>query len=314
MTKNATTPKEVVSRRSPSEWWGGKLLWGVFFVILGVLWLLSNLNVFPVEMGALWRLWPMLVIVAGLSLIPISGTIGKVIYGSVSIGVVVLMLLVMTGMVGAPVKSTGEKYSVSRSSGVVKRLAVSVDAGAGELHVGSSNSFALVSGAVSGGVRSLKQYTSTSGDVQTVDLSLRRNWNWTFTNLKSDLTVNLNSRIPASLAIDAGAASINADLTKIELESLDIDSGASALELRFGDKQKKAAVSIDTGVSSVKIHVPKTSGVELKIDSGLSSKDIPSDYTEVKKGVYQSPGFAEATKTIIIDVQMGVSSFALKAY
>lgn len=45
-------------------------IWGIFLLFLGIVFLLQSLNVLPWELwGTLWRFWPVLLIVTGLSIL-----------------------------------------------------------------------------------------------------------------------------------------------------------------------------------------------------------------------------------------------------
>jgi hypothetical protein len=46
------------------------LFWGIFLLFLGVVFLLQTFNILPWELwSTLWRLWPVLLVIAGISIL-----------------------------------------------------------------------------------------------------------------------------------------------------------------------------------------------------------------------------------------------------
>src|SRR5512135_2983203 len=69
------------------------LFWGILLVLIGGLFLLSNLAVLDVNWGTIWRLWPMILVFWGLSIM-----IGK---QRTPWYAVVFMILLIIFMIGA---------------------------------------------------------------------------------------------------------------------------------------------------------------------------------------------------------------------
>ena len=57
----------------------GRIFWGCLFVMLGVLLILNNFEIARVNWHNLWRLWPILIIITGLSMLSIRGWFWRVI-------------------------------------------------------------------------------------------------------------------------------------------------------------------------------------------------------------------------------------------
>ncbi|MEW6082006.1 MAG: hypothetical protein AB1576_09585 [Bacillota bacterium] len=53
------------------------------------------------------------------------------------------------------------------------------------------------------------------------------------------------------------------DLRNLQVRNLEVDSAASSVELRLGDRLDWPSVSIDAKVSSVRISLPQDSGVRV---------------------------------------------------
>lgn len=307
-----TNPKET--DRKESSWLSDNILWGGVFLLIGLLLLLSNLEIVNVQWGEIWKLWPVLIILVGLSVLSLRGWVAGVVYGAAAIAVVALVWATLTGVVSSPSHtSTSEAFSISRSGGAEK-LKVGLKAGGSSLNITSADGSAAVEGTSRTNGIELETKSTVEGDTMTVMLAQKRDEFWMLPGPFGEMDVRLNKDLPTDLEIDAGASKINADFSAVKLRSLLIDSGASSIDLKLGDRLDSSDVTIDTGASSVSIRVPESSGVRIAFDAGLSSKDLPSGYEKLDDKTYQSANYNSADKKITITVDMGVSSFKLSAY
>lgn len=319
-TKTAKSTKSADRARPDSavgtnNWNVSNLFWGGMLMLVGLLFLLSNLGVISIAWGEMWRLWPIVVIVAGLSILKLRGSWAVLVYGLAAVVIVGLVWLTMTGSLRTSQSDVvSAEFAIDRSGSKVERVTAHVKTGASDLNIGSHGGEQVARGTVESRLSDLKYDSKLDGNTQVVHISQQRNLELLSGGSFNRFDVDFGRQLPTRLFIDSGASSIDADLSAIQLESVAVDSGASSVNLRLGDKLAQTDVDIDTGVSSVTIYVPKDSGVELNIDDGLSSKDIPDDYQEVDEGVYRSANHSQAGKKIIIDVDIGVSSFELLTY
>jgi hypothetical protein len=100
------------------------------------------------------------------------------------------------------------------------------------------------------------------------------------------------------------------DFSQIDLTSLSVNTGASSLKLKLGDKVAAAKVKIKAGASSVDISLPSYIGARITINSGLSSKDFP-DFDQINDQTYQSKNYDLAGKKIDFTLDIGVSKVAI---
>lgn len=306
---------EAVEDKKPrSSGWGGKLIWGALLVAVGVVLLLDNLGVVKIDILALWKLWPLLIVVTGLSILSLRGWLAGLIYGLTAVAIAVLTWVVLTGGVSVDETSVTDNFSINQSNSAVEQLDLTINSGAGSLKLGSHSGSDIVKGELRDSNARLKQSSSVDGNRQIVDMSLERDWAFIGGSGRGRFDVNVGRRIPANIHIKSGASSIDADLSSVALKSLNIDSGASSIDVKLGDKLDESKVDIDTGVSSVDLLVPSSAGVRLDFDGGLSSRHLPSGFEDAGNSVYQSPDYDRAEKKIIINVDMGVSSFKLSTY
>lgn len=310
--------KKPVSDKKGAEtkaWIDSGTLWGVLLLLLGLLFLLSNLGVTSIHWGEIWKLWPVAIVVAGLSVLPLQGKVSNLVYGLAAVAVAVLVWTTLTGAFVDTSRSVkSESFSISKpEESAAEAASISVAAGGAALNISSSEDVPVVEG-VSRGDR-IRLSTSTKVSDGLVDVKLEQSYSrgW-MPGQFGEMDIRLTEGMPVDLEIDAGATSIKADLSDVMLRSLLVDSGASSIDLKLGDKLDQSEVNIDTGASSVSIRVPKSLGVRLVLDTGLSSKNLPEGYKKIDDETYQSPNYDSSDRKLTLNVDMGLSSFKLSTY
>jgi hypothetical protein len=125
--------------------------------------------------------------------------------------------------------------------------------------------------------------------------------------------IKLNQEPVWDFELDAGAASVDFDLSEYKVNKFDLNGGAAAFELKFGSDYPETFVSIDAGASSIDIQIPDSSGCDLLITAVLSGKSIYG-FEKIEHGHYRTENFDEAENNIFIEVDAAVSSFSITRY
>lgn len=132
-------------------------------------------------------------------------------------------------------------------------------------------------------------------------------------DLKNRVAMKLNPNPVWDIKVDVGAANIEMDLSAFKINRLDINGGASSINIRLGNLQSESKIKINSGASSINIKVPEEFGCEVNTSTVLSSKDLQG-FNKVSGGTYVTPDFSEKTKNIIIEVEAAVSSLNVERY
>lgn len=299
----------------------GRFFFGFLILIFGLIFLASNLGILGFDWSFNWlQLWPLLVILAGLSLLSRGN------WASNLIGVVVtLFVLAFVGLMLLPKIEYFEAFGLRYNSSSQKEeatpkniifekgegvssLVLQVNTGAGKINV-RGGSEKLVAGTFKSNFLNLITSSRVSGPIQLVGI---RTQNYqhpmlSFVRRENQLDLNLNSQTPTRLYLDAGASEINLDLTTVLAEYTEINTGASSLVLELGDKVKQSEIKVGAGASSIKLVLPKTLGVRIVTSSGLSSNEL-EDFTEIDERTFQSKNFEQAENKVEIYLDLGVSS------
>lgn len=301
-------------KQAPRRGWDvGSLFWGLLLVAFGGLLLLGNLGVIEVRWGELWRLWPLLIVAVGFSVLATTHWIWKILSVGFIVAAIFAVLWVGLGRYDPDPKNTTNQNTVASLQSGVTNTDVTIRAGASKLTVQSEDMADIVRASLQSDGLALKEQNSREGDTQKVVLSSESQRGMWFGTFQNEWDVVLSERLPMRLTIDAGASSIDADLSQLRLTDVAVKAGASSSVLTLGSKNDTVRVAIDSGASSMTLRVPKDSGVTMNFDGGLSAREF-GDLKEVSKGVYKSDNADTAAKRLIIDADAGLASFRIERY
>lgn len=294
------------------------LFWGILFILIGGLFLLNNLGVLDVNWGTIWRLWPLILVFWGLSLL-----LGK---QRLPWYVVLLLILLMVFMLiaaattewfhrdfdiawGSGYKQTFEEPFAPRT----QHARFCLQSGAGKFYIRDTTSqLVKASTEVSFGKYSLTREQSDNMEYITLDFRGRSRV-WNFGGARNRAEIQLNPIPSWDIIVEVGAAAANFDLSQYKVDELKVDAGASSIKVRLGDRSEETRVKIKTGASSTEIDVPQSVGCEVRLETALSGKRIRG-FEKISSNHYQTADFDTAKKKIYIDVKAGVSSVRVYRY
>jgi hypothetical protein len=302
-----------------------KVFWGIVLIMIGILFILKNAGIIFVSWHMMWSLWPVLIILWGISVIPINGWIKL----AASLLVVVAGFLLVQRDTDNPdhffwrfdrhndwndesdYDSTDNQQSLSENYNDSIHLAkLNFEVAAGKFLI-RDTTYKLIDLERKGTSGS---YTMTSRDEDSVRiLDVHFEQHGSIHHFQNDVALKLNQKPVWDLDLDIGAASIDFDLSRFKVNKMKVDGGASSIELKMGDLVPRSDVEIDAGASSIKIHVPQTSGCEVITNTFLSSKDLKG-FTKVENHRYQTPGFDKNPKKIYISLEAGITSIDVTRY
>ena len=308
---------EVFIEKKSKNWNIGAMFWGLLFVLIGVLLLLNNFGIIEVNLSNIWQLWPVVIIGIGLSVLSPRGWL----WGIIS----VILTIAMLGLVAFAVIdnltyrdlrgwSNQDTKKLSDDTVNAAKIDITIDTPATSLSLSSSDSRRGVEAIQQSKSMNLNIDAETRGDTRYVRIdseSSRRFW---FRGgVANSLDIDLTRKLPVSLSIDTGAASVSGDLSQVKLKSLNIDTGASSIDLKLGAIEPRQEVVLDAGASKLAFKIPKSVGVRVESSGGLKSTSFEG-IEKVSESVYESKGFADSEKQITIRADLGVSRFEISRY
>jgi len=294
------------------------LFWGVLFVLIGGLFLLNNIGVLNVDWTTVWRLWPMILVLWGLSIL--VGNQRPPWYAVVlMIGLMIFMVVAFAAtqwihgdFEGAGRDSFAQTFEEPMAP-TTEHATFRLQSGAGKFYIrDTTTQLVKAQTEVSFGKYTLSREQSDNSTDVTLDFRGRsRNWNFGGTRNRAD--VQLNTAPLWNIYVDVGAASANFDLSPYKVEELRLNAGASSLKVRLGNRAEETRVRIKTGASSTQVEVPESVGCEVRLQTALSGKRIRG-FEKISSNRYQTSNFDEAARKIYIDVEAGVSQVTVERY
>lgn len=281
----------------------------VFWIGLGGVFLLYNFGL--VDWNAwntLFRLWPFLLVMAGLEIL-----LGRrSIWLSLPITAVMLgVLAVALGLTGF--KTPSESITVSKIEEPIRtadNAEISLSMAVGDMAIYSlEDTSTLIYGEVSAaegvGVR-----TRSTMRGSTIIYSVEHNnpvvvpfedsWQWRF---------GLTPEIPLDLETKLGVGSMGLVLDQIMLDHLNIGQGVGEVEVILPEGDYRAEVS--QAVGQLIIEIPKDIPVRLEISRAITGLSLPADF-EKQGDYYYSPGARNADELLRVEISQAVGSITVR--
>lgn len=282
-----------------------KITGGLLLICIGILFLLSNFGYINWSiLGNIIYLWPLILVVLGINIIFREYQLVKVISW-------LLFLVVFVGYGFYNGERYMSKASLQHQNTIIQNNSktrtgeVNISFGGAKLDLSGTNSNLMEIYGDNNIISPHVKYTNDEEKV-VVDLKTNRKVTYNIGNKGFDYRLRLNESIIWDIDGDLGAITGRLDLSDLKIDRLDLDFGASNLEVVMGDKHNMTTVDLDAGASNLDLVFPEALGVKLKVD-GVISKTTLSDLGWPQQGgYYTSPNYDSAESKVVFDVDMGV--------
>lgn len=282
---------------------------GIFIILVGIVLLLMNFNVLSFSMfWGVVKLWPLLFVVLGLSLLFRSSKNVGIILWLLFFGIVIaysyLNIDQKTWSIGQEVDNILYEENTTGSVGTGE---IDLDINHGSVTITSSDSNDITYKIPENGIKEAyvesKLFKSTLLKIEDVDMKSA----FSVSNRKYEIEIPDDGKW--ALDIDGGVITGELDFSNVILEDLKINTGVLETDLIIGEKSE-GVYSIDAGVGDINISIPEDEdlGVKIKLDSGLRAVDIDSRYFNKSDDTYTSENYSKAKHKIEININIGVGS------
>lgn len=298
------------------------LFWGFFLVTFGSLYLVARYSTFIIDWYSIWELWPILIILAGLSII-VKGTFFKPIL-SVLIGILLAFLAFgffndvfdvfeSNDYERRSWREYSENYYNLDYNENIEHVNLKIKAGAGKFNIEKTTDD-LIKGYSRGNIDQYN-FTSTNKDsVAWVELDMKEvDFDLNNTSLQNHLQVSLNEKPTYSINLEIGAAKSYFNLIPFDVKNLVLQTGATDTKIKLGNKSKLTYVNVELGAASLQIYIPKTSGCKITGEMVMMAKDL-SGFINDGSDYYYTENYESAAEKIIMEIEGGISSFEVKRY
>lgn len=287
---------------------------GVILVIVGIVLLGQMNNWWNFDWRLLVAFWPVYMILAGLRLVlPVGRRIDWLFAALLLAG----MAAVITTPTTTLQRLSGLNRYENRSSQIsydgaatTDKLSLNIGAGATNLHIESlpANDSQLYT-AVSRGAE--LKHSVTRRD-RSVTATIDQSGNWL--TMTGDIRVAVARSPQLDLAVEAGASTINIDLSDTNASSIKLDGGANDSTIKLGSTNSRQSLVIDGGATNVKVRVPNAAALTITDDSGLASTNFDKLGLVKNDDTYRSSNFDSSALQITILFNGGASSVTIERY
>ncbi len=306
-----------------------KLIWGSFLILIGLILVVHNFNLLPITInwGKVASLWPLLLIMIGLSSLSKNTSMNPWIFNGIA-AIVISIFFYQIIEIGEG--NTSHSFSWSDSSDLdsadlkTQKFNIPLEEGVTNAHLtfeGGAAEFILID-TTSNLIDAITQTRKGDYVLEKVrtdsvdDIKMKLNSNQIKINngnIENQVEVKLNPNLKWSFDFEIGAGAIDFDFSKYIVNKISLDAGAASVNMKLSDKASITDVDINAGASSVTLRVPKSARCRVQMDAVLSSEDLIG-FTKKTDGYYESDNYNGKGNLINITVDAGMSSVTIERY
>jgi len=308
------------------------LFWGLILIAIGMLFILNNLGIIHFSWYSFWRLWPVILLLWGITILPVKDLVKYVLLGVV----LVSMFLFINHMPeGRPwywhfhhpdhsfrwewddedndtnTKTFSDQNLSVPYDSLAQKGILSLDAAAGNFRISGGTS-EFLSFNKSGDIGNYELTTKDQGKDKKISLTLKEGTS-RHNIRKNEVTIKLNTKPVWTLNLNIGAADANFDLSEYKIDTAMFEAGATSMTVKLGERNPETFMEFNAGASSIHIYVPKTAGCQVTSESFLVSKNMEG-FENKGNHVYQTSNFKDNKNKIHIIIKTAVSSIDVERY
>jgi hypothetical protein len=304
-----------------------KIFWGILLVIIGILFILKNTGVLFFSWSTMWHLWPVILILWGISIIPVKDWI-KLVLSLVTV-VVTFFAVQQYGPKdnhnwnfewndnkdrNNDDEDTNTVYNNVMSEdydSLTKFAELKLNIGVGKFTIKDTTNM-LIEVKHDNDNANYSMTAKAEDSITIIDLSLEKG-EFNDGNVSNNVNMKLNPNPIWDLDLNVGAAEVKFDLSGFKTRNLKIQGGASDIDIKIGAALPLTDMKLEAGAASIMIRIPEGAGCEIISNTFMASKDFKG-FTKVANQKYQTPNFASSTKKIMINLQAGVARVDVVRY
>ena len=303
-----------------------KIFWGLLLVIIGVLFILKNTGVLFFSWHTMWHLWPVILILWGISLIPVKDWIKL----ALSVGTVLITVLAV--QIYAPKDDNNWEFEWNDNrhrdnnqdevtsynnvmsenfDSLTKYAELKLNIGVGNFQIKDSTD-KLIEVKHDNDKANYSMTAKAEDSLTRIELSLEKG-DFDKGNVRNNVVMKLNPIPSWDLDLNVGAAEVDFDLSGFKTRNVKIQGGASDIVLKLGAILPLSDVKLEAGAASITVKIPESAGCEIVSNTFMSSKNFKG-FNKIGKQLYQTPNYAASKNKIKIDLQAGVASVDVERY
>lgn len=287
----------------------------VLLILAGIVLLLNTLGIWEWEVWwTILRLWPILIIAAGLDLL-----IGRRSLSG-AIVVAILVVLILVGgfwLLGSDLVAGGlTSQTIRQPLNDATQAQITISPAVGVLRVDAlPESANLVEGEIRlGKGEEISQDFSLSGETATYRLETKEgSWD-PLANTWSQHRVwelGLSPAPAVQFNADLAMGQTELDLAGLNLDSLETSMGMGQIVVILPE-QGRAEAKISQGLGIVDITIPRGMAVRINAGTAMAVRNLPDDFQQQEDNVFTSPGYATADDRVDLDVSLAMGVLTVR--
>ncbi|NMC56683.1 MAG: hypothetical protein GYA50_05640, partial [Eubacteriaceae bacterium] len=256
---------------------------GLIFVIAGVMWILNELNIVNVPLYLIWisvgKMWPLILICIGICII-FRSRIVTFLIALIYVVLIVLGAYALSGAINLPFIDKidyyqnnngiiGNEQHLDLSDGTTSAELILNMGVAEDTHITSADNNYLIDFKTNSNA---VLNTSSADGRQIVNINTEKY------RLKNS-GFYLNKNVAWDILIKSGASEIDMNLKDLNVNSIDINSGASDIKGTLSSLAKRTNINISSGASDIEFKIPQGSACE--VVSSAAATSITIDGTKI---------------------------------
>lgn len=280
--------------------------WPGVLILIGVFALLVNAGLLPTDrLYRLVDLWPLILVVLGLELIVRRSLQGM----AADVAGALIVLVAAAGTVayvavGNPIPGGTHTLETSDTLGSLDHVSLRIDVGGATLHMNADDAL---------GDDLYKAHIEYSGPKPDVALNrsgsalrISQNNVGFFQSSRFVLDLQVNPKVTWRVEANSGAADGSFDLTGARVSAIELNAGASRIELTLGEPAGTVPVEITGGALTVKLHRPPDVAVSAHVSGGAVTLDADNRHFRGIGGQeWKSDGYDQASNRYQVEVNGG---------
>jgi hypothetical protein len=189
------------------------------------------------------------------------------------------------------------------------RASLDIQPGDSHLHVDAgAEATNLLSGRFGGG---LERRVKRDGDTLQVSITPAPPGFWPtmgwLTRGSNEWKLVLNTEIPLSLDIQAGAGEAHIDLSALCVCDLLVQARSGAVQVILPSRVRRTEAVIKSGVAAVSLRIPEGVAARVRATGGLMSALVDTHrFPRTDSGLYQSPNYETAESRVDLQIETGL--------
>jgi len=319
------------------------LFWGIILVFLGILGILNNFDLIYFSWHKLWNIWPVLLILWGISVLPVKDNL-KLVLVLATLGFTLYYIADEAVDAGRDSDdewiyeqdddesynddttvydtATGQSVLMAKDKNAsflipypedIRTAKLDLDAVAGHFILKNTTSnLATFNINDSYLAEKYTYFVKTEDTVAKVNITTRKHTDIHLDGHDATATLKLNEKPVWEVNVNAGAAELDLDFSSFKVKKLNIDAGAASINIKLGDMIKRTKVDINAGAAEITIKVPQKAACVVDFDTFLSDTELTGFIK--KNGKYYSENYDNSDIKIEISIDSAISDLNIITY